>query len=99
MQIFQPCNTAGPLPACPENTSTAAQCGRFLAELQLRPIDTYQARAELSIAAPAARVIELREAGHIIYTERVTLVDDNGVQHPRCARYHLLKLADGECPA
>ena len=50
-------------------------------------ISTIEARAELAIMAPAARVWELRhDEGHRIITER----DSHGV-----ARYHLLPPAQG----
>ena len=78
--------------ALPVNTE--AQRRRLLAALVLRPITTIQARNELNILMPAARIIELREAGHNIHTERLTLRDHEGREHPRCARYHLISLAE-----
>jgi hypothetical protein len=77
--------------ALPVNTE--AQRRRLLAALVQRPITTIQARNELNILMPAARIIELRKLGHDIYTERVNLHDHEGREHPRCARYHLISLA------
>lgn len=76
-----------------DNTSTEAQRARVLERLQLGPVDTAEMRAELNIMSPAPRIKELRDAGHDIYTERVTLTDDYGRKHERVARYHLVSLA------
>jgi hypothetical protein len=80
-------------PADRLETQLISQRRRLLTALVLRPITTIQARNELNILMPAARIIELREAGHDIYTERVTLRDHEGREHQRCARYHLISLA------
>jgi polyhydroxyalkanoate synthesis regulator phasin len=77
------------------STRTAAQRQSLLAELIKKgSITTYEARDQLSIASPAARIIELRETGHDIYTSLETLPDGAGRLHPKSARYVLLKLAE-----
>lgn len=49
--------------------NTEIQMFRLLAELRKRPLTTLQARRELDIMHPAARVQKLRERGHNIITE------------------------------
>ncbi|MFI3223186.1 MAG: helix-turn-helix domain-containing protein [Methylococcaceae bacterium] len=43
----------------------------LLAELRQRPVSTLEARNELFIMSPAARVMELKEQGHNIITHLV----------------------------
>jgi len=50
------------------STSTASQCARLLAYLQISSITTLQARSELDIMHPAQRVKELKDDGHNIVT-------------------------------
>ena len=71
------------------DTSTAAQRDRLLAWLNQGPIDTFTARTELNILAPAARISELRDMGHAIKTQRITLTDDQGRTHLGIALYFL----------
>ena len=76
--------------SCPdrnENTA-AAQRGRVLAALKVRKITTLQARQEIDVLHPAARVMELRRAGHDIATEWTFDVNSEGHLH-RVARYTL----------
>jgi len=74
----------------PLNDTTAeAQRARLLERLQLGPVDTFEARSELNIMMPAARIKELREAGHDIQTHRLTLTDEQGRTHHGVARYYL----------
>ncbi len=74
----------------PLNDTTAeAQRARLLERLQLGPVDTIKARSELNIMMPAARIKELREAGHAIKTYRLTLTDDHGRTHHGVALYYL----------
>ena len=75
------------------NTSIYAQQARLLCALIDGSVTTYQAREQLNICAPAARIIELREQGHDILTSFETLPDGAGRLHPRSARYVLLALA------
>ncbi len=51
--------------------STENQRNELFNVLQKRPITTLEARAELYIMAPAARVFELKEKGHKIITRMV----------------------------
>lgn len=85
--------------ASPKNSrindiSGSAQRARLLARLHEGPIDTITARRELNIMMPAARVKELRDAGHPIQTQRITLADEQGHKHEGIALYYL-----GSAPA
>ncbi|MFI8224248.1 helix-turn-helix domain-containing protein [Pseudomonas sp. NPDC085632] len=53
------------------------------------PIDTFTAIRELNIVRPGARINELRDMGHRIMTERLTLTDDQGRTHRGMALYYL----------
>jgi len=82
------------------DTSGHAQRARLLARVQTGPIDTPTARSELNIMMPAARVKELREAGHQIQTHRITTTDEHGRTHHGVALYYLGTLpADSEATA
>lgn len=59
----------------------SAQCLALLAALKQSPISTLEARDSLGIASPAARVLELRKAGHLIETSRATRPDSAGRLH------------------
>lgn len=71
------------------NISGNAQRLRFLARLELGPVDTFTAIRELNILRPGARISELRDAGHPIQTHRVTMADDHGRTHRGVALYYL----------
>lgn len=71
------------------DTSGDAQRLRLLARLQLGPVDTFTARNELNILMPAARVKELRDRGHDIRRQLITLTDDQGRPHHGIALYYL----------
>ena len=71
------------------DTSANAQRTRLLSRLQAGPVDTISARRDLNIMMPAARIKELREAGHPIRTQRITLTDDQGRTHHGIALYYL----------
>ncbi|AFC87386.1 KilA-N domain-containing protein [Frateuria aurantia DSM 6220] len=72
-----------------DDTSTEAQRHRLLWALRLGPVSTMQARQLLNIMMPAARIKELREAGHLIDTRRQTMTDERGHKHPGVAIYTL----------
>ncbi|MDI1278515.1 helix-turn-helix domain-containing protein [Methylobacter sp.] len=72
----------------PYSTDSNQQRARILAHLQLSPLTTLQARQELDILHPAARIQELREAGHNIITHWAT--SDTGKAKHRVACYVLL---------
>ena len=72
-----------------DDTSAATQRVRLLERLHLGPVDTITARTELNVLHPAARVQELREAGHHIVTHRSRLEDAQGHSHPGVATYYL----------
>ncbi len=98
MEIKQPCDMGAPLD-CPEKTmdlqatSAYAQRQRVLAVLIDHPASTFELRDRYSVMMPAARVIELREQGHEILTQRRNLSDRFGRIHPRVAVYVLVRLA------
>lgn len=82
--------------AAPHDTSLNAQRKRLLdALVELGAVNTMFARDRLNIMMPAARVKELRESGHDIFTDRIVINDHYGRSHPRVARYVLIKLAEG----
>lgn len=77
-------------------TSANAQRVRLLAALiELGAVNTLYARDRLNILMPAARVKELRNLGHQIHTDLITITDRNGFVHHKVARYVLIKLAQG----
>ena len=79
------------------NTSTRAQRKRLLeALIELGAVNTMYARDRLNIMMPAARIKELREAGHDIATDRITINDRDGRAHSGIARYVLVRLAGGD---
>jgi hypothetical protein len=69
------------------STDTNHQRALLLAWLQSSTITTLQARQELDILHPAARIQELREQGHNIITHRTT--EDTGKSKHRVACYAL----------
>lgn len=75
------------------NTSRCAQQGRLLKRLIQGPADTLLLRRHENILMPAARVKELKELGHVISTQRITLIDDYGRAHRGIALYTLVTLA------
>ena len=72
-----------------DDTSASSQRVRLLERLQRGPVDTITARTELNVLHPAARVQELREAGHHIVTHRSRLEDAQGHSHAGVAVYYL----------
>lgn len=75
--------------AATASTSLKSQRDRLLERLRFGPVSTFAARDELNIMAPAPRVKELRDQGHLILTERQTLTDSFGCAHVSVAIYHL----------
>lgn len=71
------------------SSSASAQRARLLARLQHGPVDTITARRELNILMPAARIKELRERGHPILAQRISMTDDQGRTHHGIALYYL----------
>jgi len=70
-------------------TTAQAQRARLYAQLLLGSVSTIEARRDLNIMAPAARVKELREAGVPVLTHLQPLYDDQGRRHSRVAIYYL----------
>ncbi len=80
-----------------QDVSNASQHRRLLAgliEAGADGITTVQARRDLNVMQPAARIQELRERGYIITTMRQPVLDDYGRKHPGVGRYVLLATPD-----
>lgn len=76
------------------DTSCTAQRHRLLTHLRtVAPIHTLLARRDLNILMPATRIKELREQGHEIHTQRITVTDEHGRAHHGVALYTLIRLA------
>jgi len=68
----------------------AAQRGRILLYLrEHNSLSTFDARYQIDVMHPAARVMELRKQGFEIYTSWVREETPEGKSH-RVGRYHLL---------
>lgn len=76
------------------SASTEAQRERILRALSLRPHNSYELRRAGCYQCPT-RVLELRRAGYTIETTRVTVVDEDGFEHPRIALYSLREAQEG----
>ena len=77
-----------PCQAFPPGNSTQVQRQRILLWLQSQPLTTLQARQELDVMHPTARVQEIRQHGHHIETIQVKDLSPSGKFH-RVARYVL----------
>lgn len=73
------------------NLSNTAESQRkkIITWLNEKSLTTVQARSELDIMMPAARIFELRQQGYKIHTHRETVETSKG-RHERVARYVLL---------
>ena len=69
--------------------SAENQRQRLLEALKQKPLSTIEARRDLDIMHPAARVQELRERGEKVITHKSTEPTENGELHT-VARYVLL---------
>lgn len=75
-----------------KSTVIAAQRKRILAALKRSPKTSYDLR-RLGIYQPGARIKELRDQHDLqITTQLVTLWDQDGYMHPRCALYTLVRM-------
>ena len=75
------------------SNDTASQRSRLLEFLQKRgSLSTIDARHLIDVMHPAARVMELRRAGHAISTIWTHASTPEGGTH-RVARYHLMRKA------
>ena len=72
------------------DNSTEAQRNRLRDALCCAPITTIEARRNLDIMMPAARIFELREAGYEIHTNLIWQNTESGKPH-RVAKYVLIK--------
>lgn len=70
-----------------QSNCVQSQQRKILEWLRSGPLSTYQARTELDIFHPAARVQELRSQGHNIHTYWETV--DTGQSKHRVAKYVL----------
>ncbi|HEY9572145.1 MAG TPA: helix-turn-helix domain-containing protein [Pusillimonas sp.] len=71
-----------------KSTATAAQQARILALLAIRPHNTEELR-QAGIYQVSARIKELRQMGHQIKTDRISLWDRDGFEHRGVALYLL----------
>jgi hypothetical protein len=71
------------------SNNAKAQCQKLFQALRQKPLSTLEARRELDILHPAARVQELKAAGHNIVTHWSSERSECGELH-RVARYVLL---------
>lgn len=69
--------------------SAASQLRRLLSRLRAGPLSTFDARRDLDVAHPAARIMELRERGYTIATTWSVEQSLSGTPH-RVAKYALL---------
>lgn len=76
------------------STSSSAQRARLLARLRLGPIDTLTARRDLNVLHPAARINELKERGHPIRAQRISMTDEQGRTHHGIALYYLTQTGE-----
>lgn len=67
---------------------TTSQCDRLLKRLEVGPVDPMTALNELSIARLAARIFDLREAGHAVDRELIEVTNRFG-EPCRVAQYRL----------
>ena len=73
------------------NLSLAAQRDRLLKHLiENGNVSTFEARSDLNILHPAARIQELRQSGHVIVLTWVVQNDHVGRPH-RIGRYHYMR--------
>lgn len=71
--------TAGRDDFMPNAASRANQADRLLEALQAGPVTTADARKLLGLSSsPAARALELRKAGHVIKTRRISAARPDG---------------------
>ncbi|WP_211234059.1 helix-turn-helix domain-containing protein [Chitinilyticum litopenaei] len=75
------------------DTSRSAQCQRVLAALRIASCTTVELRDGCNVMMPAARIKELKDAGHTIITDLIDAADSYGRQHGRIARYTLIQEA------
>jgi len=68
--------------------SASAQRARLLDALKIAPVTTLEARRNLEVLMPAARIFELRAEGYIIDTLRVMQETEAGILH-NVAKYVL----------
>ena len=71
-----------------KSTATAAQHARILALLAIRPHNTEELR-QAGVYQVSARIKELRQMGHQIKTDRISLWDRDGFEHRGVALYSL----------
>ena len=57
--------------------------------LEKNSITTTQARANLDIMSPAARILELKKHGYLINTVPAEWISEHGINHKGVARYVL----------
>jgi hypothetical protein len=72
------------------DNSSNNQCLKILDWLfEKGNITTTEARKHLDIMSPAARVLQLKQAGYLIITVKDTWASEHGIKHKGVARYVL----------
>jgi len=71
-----------------KSTATAARHARILSLLAIRPHNTEELR-QAGVYQVSARIKELRQIGHTIKTDRISLWDRDGFEHSGVALYSL----------
>ncbi|WP_028455781.1 helix-turn-helix domain-containing protein [Chitinilyticum litopenaei] len=74
-------------------TEAAAQRLRVLAALRSGSCTTFELRDRCNVMMPAARIKELKDAGHTIITDLIDAEDSHGRPHGRVAKYTLIREA------
>ena len=67
--------------------------------LEKNSITTTQARTNLDIMSPAARILELKRHGYLINTVPAEWVSEHGINHKGVARYVLTQKQPIDCEA
>lgn len=72
-----------PPDSIPSRTDLSAEAQRIMLQERLRigSVTTLEARRELEVLAPAARIWELRALGYAIDTVRVSQATETGITH------------------
>lgn len=82
----------------PQDASASSQRARILARLRKGPMTTTEARRELDILMPAARVFELRHNHGFDIPKRMVKVETAPGKWHRVALYSLMKEAQDVVP-
>ena len=83
-----------------KDNSSSNQCLKILDWLfEKGNITTTQAREDLDIMSPAARILQLKKAGYLITRINDTWTSEHGIKHRGVARYVLSQKQPVDCEA